>query len=151
MEWAIEKCTELGVARFIPLIAARTDSKLASAAQKRVERWQRIAREAAEQSRRPSLPEIAEPIKSKAAVSLPAATRIILSETEQTQALSKVLLSNSPNDDVMVAIGPEGGWTSDEDHLFRKAGWIAASLGPTILRAETASIAAIAIMMSKMA
>ena len=63
MEWAIEKCTELGVARIVPVIAGRTESHLAVAAAKRVERWRRIARQAAEQSRRVSPPEISDPVK----------------------------------------------------------------------------------------
>src|SRR6202051_5044705 len=65
MDWAIEKCTEIGVARIIPVIARRTDAHLASAAVKRRERWQRIVRQAAEQSRRSAPPEIAAPIKLK--------------------------------------------------------------------------------------
>src|ERR1700675_695814 len=65
MDWAIEKCTEIGVARIIPVIARRTDAHLASAAVKRRERWQRIVRQAAEQSRRQAPPEIAAPIKLK--------------------------------------------------------------------------------------
>src|SRR5580700_1785938 len=65
MEWAIEKCTEIGVARIIPVIARRTDAHLASAAVKRRERWQRIVRQAAEQSRRSAPPEIAAPVELK--------------------------------------------------------------------------------------
>src|SRR5213596_2015996 len=72
MEWAIEKCTELGVTRIIPIVANRTDPHLAAAATKRRERWQRIARQAAEQSRRSSPPQIFEPMRLKNAVSLPA-------------------------------------------------------------------------------
>src|SRR5216684_5983878 len=65
MEWAIEKCTEIGVARIIPVIARRTDAHLAAAAVKRHERWQRIVRQAAEQSRRSAPPEVAAPVKLK--------------------------------------------------------------------------------------
>ena len=64
MEWAIEKCVELGVVRIVPVIADRTESHLAKAAQKRVERWQRIALQASEQSRRASVPEILQPALS---------------------------------------------------------------------------------------
>src|ERR1700683_2068746 len=71
LEWAIEKCTELGVARIVPVIARRTEAHLAAAAGKRVERWQRIARQAAEQSRRTSPPEVSGPIKLKDALTLP--------------------------------------------------------------------------------
>ena len=65
MEWAIEKCTEIGVARIIPVIARRSDAHLAAAAGKRHERWQRIVRQAAEQSRRAAPPEMAAPVKLK--------------------------------------------------------------------------------------
>src|ERR1700675_941750 len=65
MEWAIEKCTEIGVSRIIPVIARRTDAHLAAAAAKRHERWERIVRQSAEQSRRAEPPEISGPIKLK--------------------------------------------------------------------------------------
>lgn len=146
MEWAIEKCTELGVARIIPVIAHRTEAHLAAAAAKRRERWQRLALQASEQSRRKAPPEISEPIKLKETLALPASTRIVLSETETSTLLRDVI----PNDalDLLLAIGPEGGWTEAEQQQFHDAGWTSASLGPTILRAETAAIAALAIALS---
>src|SRR5208282_2775438 len=81
MEWAIEKCTELGVARIVPLIARRTDAHLADASAKRVERWRRIAVQASEQSRRAAPPEIAAPLKLREAASLAGASRIVLAES----------------------------------------------------------------------
>jgi 16S rRNA (uracil1498-N3)-methyltransferase len=75
LEWAIEKCTELGVTRIIPVIARRTDLHLASAAAKRVERWRRIAHEAAQQSRRLRPPQIDEAVKLKSVLGLEASTR----------------------------------------------------------------------------
>src|SRR5580704_3399151 len=63
MEWAIEKCTELGATRIVPVIARRTDAHLASSSAKRAERWRRVALQAAEQSRRASPPEVSDPIK----------------------------------------------------------------------------------------
>ena len=144
MEWAIEKCTEVGIARCVPLIAARTHVHLASAARNRVERWRRIAREASEQARRASPPEITDPLKLKEAVSLPSAKRIFLSESENpSSTLMNVL--NAHDSSLLLAIGPEGGWTAREEELFRECGWTSASLGATILRAETAAIVAAAI------
>ena len=70
MEWAIEKCTELNVTRIVPIVARRTEKHLALAAEKRVERWRRIAREASEQSRRVVVPEIANPVKLADAMQL---------------------------------------------------------------------------------
>jgi len=149
MEWAIEKCTELGVSRIVPVIARRTDAHLASAAIKRVERWRRIALQAAEQSRRSIPPEMAAPIRLKDASDLPGGLRIVLAEGKQETLLREVLASHSCAGETLLAIGPEGGWTEEELGLFRKAGWTSASLGPTILRAETAAIAAIAITISQ--
>jgi 16S rRNA (uracil1498-N3)-methyltransferase len=151
-EWAIEKATELGVARITPILARRTEKHLAQAATKRVERWRRIAHEASQQSRRTSVPEIADPIALKPALAKEQAdVRILLSETEQVVTLSETL--GAPHlDSVMwegithaLAIGPEGGWTPEEMSLFTQHQWTHVTLGPRILRAETAAIAAIAI------
>jgi 16S rRNA (uracil1498-N3)-methyltransferase len=149
MEWAIEKCTELGVARIVPVIARRTDAHLASAAAKRAERWRRIALQAAEQSRRITPPEIVDPIKLPDAVTLTASSRIVLADSEQETLLRDIVTSHSAGE-IVLAIGPEGGWTQEELELFQTAGWISASLGTTILRAETAAIAATAITISEL-
>src|ERR1051326_8565238 len=146
MEWAIEKCTELGVSKIIPVIARRTDAHLASASAKRVERWRRIALQAAEQSRRVTAPEIADPAQLREACQLPAESKIVLAETEEQNLLLDVLAS--ADEPLLLAIGPEGGWTEDELQLLQKEGWLSASLGPTILRAETAAIAATVIAIS---
>jgi 16S rRNA (uracil1498-N3)-methyltransferase len=142
-EWAIEKCTELGVATIIPVIARRTDAHLAQAAQKRLVRWRRIALEAAQQSRRTSPPEIADPVKLKEAVSVAFTTKVLLAENEKNSSLRDVL-SGEIELPLILAIGPEGGWSDDELKLFETSGWRSASLGDTILRAETAAIAALA-------
>jgi 16S rRNA (uracil1498-N3)-methyltransferase len=148
MEWAIEKCTELGVSRIIPVIARRTDSHLASAAEKRVERWRRIAVQASEQSRRTAPPEIMAPLKVPQASALQGGLRVVLSEHEQQAQLRDVVTLHEG--ELLLAIGPEGGWTDDELKLFVQAGWTSASLGGTILRAETAAIAATAIAVSQL-
>jgi len=148
MEWAIEKCTELGVARIVPVIARRTDSHLASASAKRAERWQRIARQAAEQSRRAAPPEIAAPVKLAEALDLPGALRIVLAESEERTLLRDVVKPQKLEDGIVLAIGPEGGWTDDELQSFQQSGWMSASLGNTILRAETAAMAATAVVAS---
>ena len=150
MEWAIEKCTELGVQRILPVIARRSDAHLARAAAKRVERWRRIVQQASEQSRRASAPEVGEPLRLKIAWSEPAAHRIVLSEAEPGVTLRDALESHDRGDSVLLSIGPEGGWTEEELAGFAANGWIAASLGETILRAETAAIAATAIAISVM-
>jgi 16S rRNA (uracil1498-N3)-methyltransferase len=144
MEWAIEKCTELGVSRIVPLIARRTDAHLAAAAAKRAERWQRISRQAAEQSRRSSPPEIGAPMKLSEALGLNASLRIVLAESEGQTFLRDTVKPDAA--DILLAVGPEGGWTADELQSFQEAKWTSASLGNTILRAETAAIAATAVV-----
>jgi len=148
MEWAIEKCTELGVSRIVPLLSRRTDSHLAAASAKRVERWQRIARQAAEQSRRAVPPEISAPIKLSDALHLPQTLRIVLAESEAHTLLRDVMQPEAASAAIALAIGPEGGWTEDELKSFHQSGWLSASLGDTILRAETAAIAATALVIS---
>lgn len=156
MEWAIEKCTELGVARIVPVIARRTDARLAAAAGKRAERWRRIALQASEQSRRAAPPAISNPTKLKEAAGIGSEFRIVLSESERQDSIKDILdaqlaaSSRAPESQrsIALAIGPEGGWTPDELKLLQTTGWLSASLGNTILRAETAAIAATAIVVS---
>ena len=150
MEWAIEKCTELGVAHIVPVIAQRTDVHLAAATIKRAERWRRIARQAAEQSRRAVPPEIAAPLELPEALGLPGDVRIVLAESEEKALLRDVLESLPQEAEIVLAVGPEGGWTVDELQSFHQAGWTSASLGRTVLRAETAAIAATAIATSEL-
>ena len=147
MEWAIEKCVELGVGQIIPVLARRTESHLAAAAAKRVERWQKIALQASEQSRRSFLPEILAPVKLPEAMRQETGLRVVLSEAERNRAL-KDALENHSNGPVALAIGPEGGWTFEELESFHDAGWISGSLGNTILRVETAAVAAVSITIS---
>ncbi|WP_109487668.1 RsmE family RNA methyltransferase [Occallatibacter savannae] len=152
MEWAIEKATELGVASIVPVIARRTDKHLAQAAMKRVERWRRIAHEASQQSRRSDVPLICDPVKLadriKAASNL---KRVVLAEQERATTLRRFLEAAlaAPAVDLPqfeIAIGPEGGWAPEEAALFDANVWKAVSLGPRILRAETAAIAALSVI-----
>jgi 16S rRNA (uracil1498-N3)-methyltransferase len=146
MEWAIEKCTELGVAEILPVVARRTDAHLADAAVNRVERWRRIAAEAAEQCRRARMPAISLPQKVKEILGHSSPNRIQLSENQHSVQLRDALSNVQAGAGTVLAIGPEGGWTSEEESLFRDAGWVSASLGNTVLRAETAAVAATAIV-----
>jgi 16S rRNA (uracil1498-N3)-methyltransferase len=143
MEWGIEKATELGVARITPVLARRTEKHLAQASAKRVERWRRIVLEAAKQSRRTDVPVVDEPLALKAAIAgVASQTKLLLAETEQQNTLTAALADAQT---VALAIGPEGGWTADEMQLFSDSGWQHITLGPRILRAETAAIAALAV------
>jgi 16S rRNA (uracil1498-N3)-methyltransferase len=165
-EWAVEKATELGVGRLTPILARRTEKHLALASSKRLDRWRRIALESSKQSRRTDIPDIADPITVALALQTePAPVRILLSETEQSLTLAAALETqvplslklhrdgwdvNSPPAafHLALAIGPEGGWTPEEMSVFTTHNWTHVTLGPRILRAETAAIAAIAIASS---
>lgn len=142
MEWAIEKSVEMGVARIVPLIASRSESHLVSAASKRLERWSRIAHSASQQARRSMPPQIIGPVKLDAMLASRDAG-IVLSEIESERSLNEAVSANPGS--LTLAFGPEGGWKNDELDSFLAAGWTTASLGPTILRAETAVIAGLAI------
>jgi 16S rRNA (uracil1498-N3)-methyltransferase len=145
LEWGIEKATELGAARITPILARRTEKHLALASTKRVERWRRIALESSKQSRRTDVPTIDDPQTLKSALQqVNAPHKLLLAETEQQNTLTAAL-QKSPIEDLALAIGPEGGWTADEMQLFTDNAWQHVTLGPRILRAETATIAALAI------
>lgn len=143
MEWALEKLTELGVTSIHPMIAQRTEKHLAKAAAARVERWRKITHEASKQSRRVAAPQIAEAQTLKLAIGEAQGSKILLAEAEDQLFLKSALAGCKPP--IALACGPEGGWTEAELELFRAGGWKSASLGHTILRAETAAIAAMAI------
>jgi 16S rRNA (uracil1498-N3)-methyltransferase len=83
-------------------------------------------------------------------LALPGSLRIVLSESETGVMLKDVLQSQPVEGTVILALGPEGGWTEEELKLFGEAGWMSASLGNTILRAETAAIASLAVVLSEL-
>jgi len=146
-EWMIEKATELGVTRVIPVIAIRTERGLEKAAAKRLERWRRIGVEASQQSRRAHLPEIGEPAPWRDALSTVADYRYALDEVSGAPPLAAAFPEvRKSSDGVALLIGPEGGWTDDERAGFTSAGWTPVSLGPSILRTETAALAALAVV-----
>jgi 16S rRNA (uracil1498-N3)-methyltransferase len=148
MEWALEKLTELGVMRIIPIIASRSGQHLVKAADARVERWRKIAREAAQQARRVVPPEIAAPVQLQKALGRDEESRIVLSEVQEKVSLKAALAGKRTP--LALAFGPEGGWTAEELELFAAGGWISASLGHTILRAETAAIAATSVAFAEL-
>lgn len=147
-EWMIGKATELGAASIVPVITERSEKGLDRAVGKRMERWRRIARESSQQSRRWRAPEVDEAIRFHAALSA-SGLRYRLEESGAARPVLQVLPGErKPEDSVSVMVGPEGGWTDGERRAAEEAGWVAVSLGPTVLRAETAAIAAVAILLA---
>jgi len=143
-EWMIEKATELGVAEIVPFEAARSERGLKRAARKRVERWRRIALEASQQSRRARLPEVRDPVTFEDVVGEPADYRYMLDEEPGGAPLAAAPAERRAGDSVALLIGPEGGWTEPERTAMVAAGWTRVSLGPLILRSETAALAGLA-------
>jgi 16S rRNA (uracil1498-N3)-methyltransferase len=145
-EWMIEKATELGVERITPVAALRSERGLAAAAEKRRTRWERIAREAGQQSRRVRPPQL-DPVASLGeALRVPAASRLFLDEEPGAEPVLRAL--ESVDGGVALVCGPEGGWDAREREEAMSEGWRRVSLGPMVLRAETAAVAAVAVAVS---
>jgi 16S rRNA (uracil1498-N3)-methyltransferase len=143
-EWALEKATELGVTRIVPLAAARSEKALLAAAVKRAERWKKILLESSQQCRRVQLPALESLTKPEAAFSTAAdGVRILLSESADAKPLRDVL-ARVQSAAAVLAIGPEGGWTDAEFAAAHGASFREASLGKLILRTETAVVASLA-------
>ncbi len=143
-EWLLEKATELGVSAVTPVKTERSEKGLEAAAVKRLSRWTRIARESSEQSRRARLPDIEAPAGLAEVLRSPRG--YALDEADAPPILSAFPETRQPGDRVALLVGPEGGWTERERAAIRASGWTAVSLGGEILRAETAAIAALAIV-----
>ena len=145
-EWIIEKATELGVDRILPVSAARSEKGLFDASRKRSERWERIARESSQQSRRVRIPEILPAVRFEQCLAETASHRYFLDEGVAPPLLSEIPAERS--DTVALLIGPEGGWVNTERQLALAAHWQPVSLGPLVLRAETAACAALAVVVN---
>lgn len=141
-EWAVEKLTELGVHSIRPLIADRSDPKLVASAPKRVARWRRIGFEAAQQARRLAAPRVDHPVAFEQLVERP--DSICLLADPDGDPLPQVYGGGG----VTILVGPEGGWTDRERGLAGANGCKFAGLSGTILRTETAAVAAAAICLA---
>jgi 16S rRNA (uracil1498-N3)-methyltransferase len=146
-EWCLEKATELGIREIQPLSAARSDPRLVTAARKRKARWQKIVIAAAEQARRRTVPVVLDPVVPAQAFAAAAAESEqcwLLSERPDAPRLQRAVLDLPPRG-VTLAVGPEGGWTEPERLEALRAGFQEISIGPLILRTETAALAAAAL------
>jgi 16S rRNA (uracil1498-N3)-methyltransferase len=151
MDEVVQKCVELGVRRIVPLISQRTVVKLNNFqdAQKKTERWAKIAKEAAKQSGRGIIPEVTPPLSfCKALRDKGQALGIVASEYERTISLEDIFKGRDVfNRSVAVLAGPEGGWEQSELKEAQECGWIPFTLGPRVLRTETAGMTVISIIM----
>jgi 16S rRNA (uracil1498-N3)-methyltransferase len=150
-EEVVRAATEMGVAVFIPLITART---IMNPGDGKLERWRRIAAEAAEQSCRQIVPEILAPMPFETALSLAKSERFahqqrLICVTAQDGRNLWQALANLPHLGILVMVGPEGGWTAEEQAAAIAQGFTPVSLGRRVLRAVTASFAAIAMLSTR--
>ncbi len=148
MEYIIQKCVELGVNRIVPTVMKRTVVKIRESSGKG-QRWQRISEEAAKQSGRGIVPVVCEPIQFEDAVEgfSPDTLYVLPYENEKNTSLKEVLRENSSYTKIAIIIGPEGGFDEEEVNLAEKKGAHIVTLGPRILRCETAPVAAVSAVM----
>lgn len=144
-EWAVEKATELGVATIVPVAAEYSDGGLIKGAPNRLERWARIAEEAAQQSRRLAAPAVEAPATLAEALRRPAELRCFIDFAGEEPRAER-LKGLNPLSTAAIFVGPEGGWSDDESALARGAGAMMLSLGSGVLRSETAALAALSIL-----
>jgi 16S rRNA (uracil1498-N3)-methyltransferase len=160
MDWIVQKATELGVSNIVPLVTERTIVKIRDE-EKRISRWQKIAREAAMQSNRPDIPQVEQvrPFRDfifsldPGSQSLPPGssapelrTLKLIPWEEASAPIKDVLKQNAGAHHIIVLIGPEGGFSSNEASMALEKGFHAVSLGPNILRTETAAIAVLSMI-----
>ena len=153
MDWVIQKATELGVDELIPIESRHSVVQLkADRVDHQLARWQRIALEAAQQSEQWHVPTIVPP-RSLAVLLTGLATgtiTLMLAERREGKSLQKVDLPEDVTNSVLILIGPEGGWSKEEVQIAEQTGVEPIALGQHILRAETAAIAAISILQSRL-
>lgn len=148
-EWMLQKCTEVGVSEFTPVLSSRSLVQDTQSLDNKLPRWQRIIQEAAEQSGRGRVPILNQPMDFAGALEtgkLPFDACLVAWEEEHARRLASCLTGLPANARVAMLIGPEGGLSREEVELASQQGWLAVSLGPRILRMETAAVVSAALV-----
>jgi 16S rRNA (uracil1498-N3)-methyltransferase len=154
MDLIIQKSTELAVTNIIPVVTSRTIVKVEEKIQKKIERWKKIALEAVKQSQKSFLPSISSPITIEKLVERKGDERKLLLSENKGKYLRDILIESSsselntpkPPSSVLILIGPEGGWTDEEEKFILNNGYEAVSLGEQTLRAETAALCSLVLI-----
>jgi 16S rRNA (uracil1498-N3)-methyltransferase len=151
MDWVLQKATELGVARIVPVATERSVVQLdGERAGRRLEHWQGIVAAACEQCGRNRLPEVLSPRSLEAACELvatsPASVRLVLAPGATASLAAAASAAEAGGSEVALLIGPEGGLSDGELRLAAQVGFVAVAMGPRVLRTETASIAALGVL-----
>lgn len=145
MDWILQKAVELGVTAVVPLATSRSVIRLDGKEEKKRERWQRIAAEAAGQCGRGIVPRVESPLSFAQALPLLRKDKTICFYEGGGQPLSRLVDAGEAR--LSIVIGPEGGFAEEEIAALRSAGAAVATLGPRILRCETAPLAALTLLM----
>lgn len=147
MDYIVQKCVELGISRIVPMISARCVSRPdEKSLKKKCERWQKIALQAAMQSRRGIIPQVCECVSFREAAKLADDSELKIIFYEMGGESVKKIIESKPKS-IAMFIGSEGGFEPKEVEMITSASGRAATLGKRILRAETAPLAALSIIM----
>ena len=148
MDLIVQKATELGVAALVPLVTERTIVKIKDE-EKRISRWAKIAREAAMQSNRADIPQIGRVVSFEEflrTAALEPRALLLLPWEEGTESIKNILRQHPGAENIIVIIGPEGGFSAAEAATAKSRGFLPVSLGPNILRTETAALAVLSMI-----
>ena len=146
MDLILQKSCELGVSEIIPINATRSIVKLDKKETKKIERWNKILKEASEQSKRVVIPRVNEIMDIKDLANLDYDIKILCTVNELSTSLKNVLSKDLNNLKILLVIGPEGGFTDNEEKILIDKGFISTSFGRRVLRTETASLYALSII-----
>lgn len=146
MDYVIQKATELGVEKLIPLKVNRSIIKIDQNDHHKINRWQKIAKEASEQAKRLDIPLINYPMNMKELATLDYDYKLLCTVNEVTNSIKKVLSKANLSDRILVVVGPEGGFTTDEEQFLSNNGFINVTLGKLVLRSETVAINVLSII-----
>ena len=139
MDYILQKSCELGVKEIIPINTSRSVVKISNEDTKKIVRWNRILKEASEQSKRCDIPVLNKVLDVKDLINLDYKYKFLCSVNEKSKTIKTVLSNLSISDTIIFVIGPEGGFSLDEEELLCNAGFVPISLGSNVLRTETAS------------
>lgn len=146
MDFILQKCCELGVSRIIPLNTKRSIVKLDSKETKKIERWNKILKEASEQSKRVVIPTVSNICSIEDLVEEDYDIKILCTVNELSNDIKKVLSKDLNGARIVIVIGPEGGFEKEEEQTLIANGYVPTSLGKRVLRTETASLYALSII-----
>ena len=146
MDLILQKCCELGASEIIPINTTRSIVKLDKKETKKIDRWNKILKEASEQSKRVVIPKVNEIMDIKDLAKLDYDIKILCSVNELSTSIKKVLSKDLNNVKIILVIGPEGGFTDNEEKILMDNGFISTSFGNRVLRTETASLYALSII-----